>query len=122
MYTKSLYSLAILTAYAIAGNACATGPGPNIKDDNTVTLELFSTSNELFETISIGNIGNCHNLDTAAHTFIQAVGQNLFHRNLHIITFSSSDCNGGSQAWDLTNNGKCFGNGENWLSIKLDFA
>ncbi|KAK3902244.1 alginate lyase-domain-containing protein, partial [Staphylotrichum tortipilum] len=83
-----------------------------IASDNTVSLKLFSGSSccSLVETIKMGTLESCHNADADFGSFIEAVGQNMFDRGIHVVTYEGRDCTGTSQESKLTNSRQCFTN------------
>ncbi len=114
MFLKTLSSTLLLLAAQVSyGMAACSIMQPPKKDDNTVTLNLYSDEGccNLVQTMSIGTIGACHRTNQPFTGWTQNVGQNLFGRDLHIGLFGTNDCleeNVDFGIWfSLTNQPRC---------------
>jgi len=105
-----------------------TSPAPSKGNVIQVNLILFSdsgccnqvaTDSEAFELEAKG--GFCNQVGGSGFQSLrQAVGQDVFGRNLRIFAFASSDCSGAAGIIDLSNNFVCdqFGGGMHSFSIQ----
>lgn len=91
-----------------------TTPAPAKGSLITVNLILFSdagccnqvaTDSEAFELEAQG--GFCNNVSGGFQSLRQAVGQDVFGRNIRIFGFSGEDCTGSSGVVDLSNAAVC---------------
>ncbi|KAK4233799.1 hypothetical protein C8A03DRAFT_38471 [Achaetomium macrosporum] len=96
---------------------CTTPKQPDNDSDKTVTVSFFSDTgccSDPVETVKISKFGVCHNADKPFKGTTQAVGKNLFGRNIHIRQYASRDCS--DRAWaqiSLSNKDLCyFGSGQ----------
>ncbi|KAH8681363.1 hypothetical protein BX600DRAFT_446375 [Xylariales sp. PMI_506] len=121
MHSLKSLTVSFLVALQTAGTltlACSHGQ-PAIKDSNTVTVNLFDEFDNWFQTTSMGVLNECHNADDWFVTFNQAVGQNMFGRNIHIYTYTGVDCTGDYFVTDLTNNDVCWVLGEKCQTFQI---
>ncbi|KAK3343445.1 hypothetical protein B0T25DRAFT_634547 [Lasiosphaeria hispida] len=95
----------------LAARTICTSPAPSIGGLITVNLILFSDSgccNEVSagsQTFELGaTSGLCTAVSGGFQSLRQAVGQNLFGRNIRIFAFASSDCSGSAGIVNLSNN------------------
>ncbi len=94
---------------------------PDNKDDNTVTLRLSSEGCTCggFEDITLGKLDECHDANGPFQGFMQTVGQNLFGRSIHVLTYASKGCSGGAWVTSLSNNDVCYDAHVTWQSLKI---
>lgn len=83
---------------------------PAIKDANTVTVKLYSDDSccNVLQTTSMGVLDECHNAAGSFYSLRQAVGQNMFGRNIHIASYTGTDCAGDASIEQLTNTAECW--------------
>jgi uncharacterized membrane protein YgcG len=76
---------------------------------NTVTLSLSSDGGccDVVETITLGVVNECHKADSGFSSFMQAVGDGMFHQDIQIEIFTDSSCTYGGRAADLSNRAIC---------------
>lgn len=105
------------------GGSCNSAP-PSKKSDNTVVVELFKENSccTPVETAAIGNLDACHNADSPFQALKQAVGQNMFGRNIHIEVFPSRDCNGSGAKFSLSNKDVCSAGSQTYQSFRVASA
>ena len=75
----------------------------------------------MIDSISLGNLNQCHNAANKFGSVTQHVGQGMFGCDIHIRTYTGTDCTGDSCQVDLTNSDSCdleAGN-EHWASFEL---
>jgi hypothetical protein len=66
-------------------------------------------------------LNQCHNAANKFGSVTQHVGQGMFGRDIHIRTYTGTDCTGDSRQVDLTNSDSCdleAGNAH-WASFEL---
>lgn len=75
---------------------------------NTATFTLFSDEGytNVVETAKLGILGTCHGADAPFRSWKQSVGQNLFGRQIHFLTFTGN-CSGVEKVTKLSNSGAC---------------
>ncbi|KAI2627758.1 hypothetical protein GGR54DRAFT_652603 [Hypoxylon sp. NC1633] len=104
------------------------GSGPNIANDNTLALVLFTEgkcchTGEVFlqQGLNVNNVHTgCINLVGRMFSIEEAVGQNLFGRDNKIRLFSGANCASGFNELQLTNSNTCWiSNTDGWLSIQM---
>ncbi|KAB5526311.1 hypothetical protein GE09DRAFT_1229149 [Coniochaeta sp. 2T2.1] len=118
-----------LHVWAFKDHACG-GSSPAFKNDNTVTLKLFSDDccTET-QTFSLGTLGTCHTPSAGSFTgLIQATGENIFGRGVKIWAYpDSTSCAGDNRVGIAVsgNEGQCYwlGSGSSrvaFRSFKID--
>ncbi|KAF2111870.1 alginate lyase-domain-containing protein [Lophiotrema nucula] len=99
------------------------GLAPPAKNDNTVTLNLYSDFGccSSFETIKLGSLNQCHNGNAAFGSLMQSVSQSMFGQGIHLYAYAEADCGGTPADMDLTNDVQCTNDKitTNWQSFKL---
>jgi hypothetical protein len=103
------------------GANCAPDP-PAIASDNTISLKLFDEANccTPVETIKLGTLDSCHNADAPFSSFVEAVGANMFGKDIHVQAYTSRDCGGTPAEYKLTNDKSCMAaSSSKFLSFKI---
>ncbi|KAL2786676.1 alginate lyase-domain-containing protein [Aspergillus keveii] len=89
----------------------------DVKNDNTVSLALYRDGDCCVfngEDIDLGTLGSCHNANDKFGSITQAVGQNMFGKDIHVQLFEGADCSGAAKDYSLTNkDGWCSAGGVN---------
>ncbi|CEL00436.1 hypothetical protein ASPCAL00036 [Aspergillus calidoustus] len=88
----------------------------------TVTLDLYSQFGccDSIETIKVGNIGTCHDVNKLFHSLSRAVGKDMFGWLYHIHPYTGAGCTG--EAGDkisLSNSKHCTQHGTAWNSFRI---
>lgn len=78
MHFQIVPILSVLTGVTLA----CSGSRPAIKDASTVTVKLYDSSENAIQTISMGVLAECHDASAPFVTLDQAVGDNMFGRNI----------------------------------------
>lgn len=110
MSLNSLIILAVAVALQTTLNTACTPGHPAIKDSNTVTVALHADlecCDAPFQTTSMGVLDECHTATAGFLSFEQAVGQNMFNRGIHILTFTDTNCQNNLRFYSLTNGDGC---------------
>ncbi len=82
---------------------------PAIASDNTVTLQLFTDPSccSPAQKFTMGNLNECKDSSGTYGSILQAVGQNMFGRSIHVIMFDGAGCTGNAYTVSLSNNPVC---------------
>ncbi|KAI1375694.1 hypothetical protein F4677DRAFT_446323 [Hypoxylon crocopeplum] len=104
------------------------GSGPNIADDKTLSMVLFSDAKcchagEVLVQPGLDANGvhtGCINLNAKMFSIEEAVGQNLFGRDNKIRLFPAKNCASGWNELQLTNSKTCwFSSTDGWMSMQM---
>ncbi|KAK4446234.1 alginate lyase-domain-containing protein [Podospora aff. communis PSN243] len=120
-------------SYQISATATSGGDGAldctvnqtTLTSENTVGLNLFADAaqgccNTPAQTFRVGTLNSCHRPTNAFTAISQAVGANMFGRNIHISLYDDDACASEQQTTlSLSNQPRCYRDGGPWRSFQI---
>ena len=120
--TVRFYDIRI--SHSDSGDPGTCDAAPDIVDPWVVNLRFYDDANCCKAVLAqrAGTLDKCNNMSVSPASFKQAVGQEMFDRNIQISLFEGADCQGTVEKFGLTNRQQCWAKAQTntkWKSFKI---